>query len=760
MEGNPTDRGGTTASAVTIATVCAGVMIAMQVAAKATSDGLFLSNFDITTLPQMVIAASVVSMGVVFGAARLMSVMGPGRLVPILFGVSASFLLGWWGLSMVSARGAAVALFLHKSVLGLVLISGFWSVVTERFDPRTAKQSISKIGGGATFGGLLGGLLAERVAAYFSVTAMLPLLAIMHAACAVLVYLLAHSGEDLAAPKRDTSDGPSGLALLKDRPYIRNLGWLALLTTVGAGLVEYVFKAGAVATYANGEELMRFFALFYTVVGLLTFVVQTTIGRPMLEKLGLAWAAASLPGVLMVGSVLALVWPGLASIALAFGAESISRSSTYRSGYELFFTPVPTAAKRATKPIIDVAFKRIGDALGGGIVAAVIALIPLHANALLLALAIAITPFAVWVCRRLAAGYVGELESSLRDRAVELDMVDLGESTTRNTVLRTMGALDLEEIKRQATLQLGPEAAELLNSMAGSTRLFAEDDQPIPDPVISQPVNDPTVTRILELRSGDIDRVKRALAQQPLSTAEAAFALPLLAWDEASVPATKALQRVASSITGLLSDALSDPDEEFTIRRRVPRVLCAARTQRAVEALLYGLKDKRFEVRFQCGRALAHLRRKSKELVVSEETVFAAVEREVAVDKRVWESQRLLDEVREDPDEPFVDEFLRDRSRRSLQHVFTLLSLALRTDPLQIAYKGLHTDDLNLRGTALEYLESVLPDRVRAALWPFLEAPAQRTSKKTRDEILAQLLESNQSIQLNLSELRKKFSDG
>ncbi len=48
---------------------------------------------------------------------------------------------------------------------------------------------------------------------------------------------------------------------------------------------------------------------------------------------------------------------------------------------------------------------------------------------------------------------------------------------------------------------------------------------------------------------------------------------------------------------------------------------------------------------------------------------------------------------------------------QSLAHVFTLLSLVLPREPLQIAFRSLHADDRQLRGTALEYLEGVFSRR-------------------------------------------------
>jgi hypothetical protein len=79
-------------------------------------------------------------------------------------------------------------------------------------------------------------------------------------------------------------------------------------------------------------------------------------------------------------------------------------------------------------------------------------------------------------------------------------------------------------------------------------------------------------------------------------------------------------------------------------------------------------------------------------------------------------------------------------------------------EPLRIAFRGLHTTDPDLRGTSLEYLEGVLPPQVRERLWPFLEdrSKGARSGSRPRSEILAELLRSNQSITLNLAELKEQ----
>ena len=94
---------------------------------------------------------------------------------------------------------------------------------------------------------------------------------------------------------------------------------------------------------------------------------------------------------------------------------------------------------------------------------------------------------------------------------------------------------------------------------------------------------------------------------------------------------------------------------------------------------------------------------------------MSVVLREVTVGRPVWESRRLLDQPDAGDTASFVDEFLRDRAGQSLAHVFTLLSLVLPKEPLQIAFRGLYIEDRNLQGTALEYLEGILPRRSASA---------------------------------------------
>jgi ATP:ADP antiporter, AAA family len=269
---------------------------------------------------------------------------------------------------------------------------------------------------------------------------------------------------------------------------------------------------------------------------------------------------------------------------------------------------------------------------------------------------------------------------------------------------------------------------------------------------------DPLLQQIAMLRSSSREPILDVLHAEPeLPTQLVPHVIPLVAWDPIAEEATTALRKVASRSVGQLIDALVDQDQPFAVRRRLARALSGSTTQRAVDGLLLGLEDSRFEVRFQCGRSLAFILNKERTAHVDADRIFRVVRQEVAVGRPVWESHQLLDRLDDHETDSFVDEFVKSRANRSLAHVFTLISLVLPAEPLQIAFRGLHTNDQNLRGTALEYLESVLPPDIRERLWPFLDDPRPtRKTRRPREEILGDLLRSNQSIVLNLEELKRR----
>src|SRR5262245_56898638 len=146
-----------------IAAVTAAIVIAQHVAASAARDAFFLANHPASALPGAVIMSSILSVAFLPLLARMMARFGPAVVSPLAATTSALLLIVEWMISHQRPHVAALAVFVHTTVIGSVLVSGFWSLFNERFDPYTARQLMVRVAGGAALGGGVGVLLVERV---------------------------------------------------------------------------------------------------------------------------------------------------------------------------------------------------------------------------------------------------------------------------------------------------------------------------------------------------------------------------------------------------------------------------------------------------------------------------------------------------------------------------------------------------------------------------------------------------------------------
>jgi AAA family ATP:ADP antiporter len=734
MSGGPRSTADRRAAAA--AAAASTTIITLQLAGKSTRDALFLSTFGVAALPPMVISAALLSLVLTIGLARLMVRMRPGRLVPRLFVWSGVLLLAAWVLAAESRPAAAVLVYLHFTGSGAILVSGFWAIVNERFDPSTARRTIGQITAGGSLGGLLGGLLPERVGVLLPLTAMLPILAILQFLAAGLVLGVDHGApRDNGSPEpvQDDAPGFSALRILKNSTYLMSLALLVFLTSTAEGLLDYVFKFRATAAAPTGEDLLRLFAAFYTTTALLGIVIQVSLLRGVLGRLGIARSAALLPAGVSAGAVGAFLLPGLGPIVVARGAEVVLRSSVFRAAYELLFTPIDPRDKRATKLFIDVGAARVGDVAGGTLMLCVLAAAGSTARSILLLLILAVSAAALFVARRLHLGYVGALEGSLQRRAGHLPDPLQDDAAA---LLQTVGAVDLSGIRTRVF------------GLAGASR------PPEPRVTPAEPSR-PEMPLDAAIKTGNAGSVREVLATHPLARDQVETAIDLLAWNDVAPQAIRALSDVAGGNTPVLLRHLLDPEEDFAIRRRLVNALAACRTVEAFEGLFYALQDRRFEVRYRAGRALSAMEGEIPGLQVNRARVFEVVQREIAVDPRIWETRQLIDAPTDVPS-PMEAELLQERASRSLEHLFTLLSLILPRDTLRLAFHGLHHGDAYLRGTALEYLETVLPETIWAKLWPLLtRGEARPVRSRNPEQAVRHLLATEQSISLTLAEARR-----
>jgi hypothetical protein len=205
----------------------------------------------------------------------------------------------------------------------------------------------------------------------------------------------------------------------------------------------------------------------------------------------------------------------------------------------------------------------------------------------------------------------------------------------------------------------------------------------------------------------------------------------LLARDDLVRGVVAALAVFGPRAAGEMISALLDSATPEVIRRRLPLALKACPSTIARDGLLAAIGAFGFEIRLRCGRALVALTDAEPQLQQSFPDTLGLVERELTGGG----------------DPHLVRE-----------HVFNLLALTLDREPVRIAARAFTTDDAYVRGTALEYLETVLPPRIFSALRPLLAATGPAPVRRRPEaDVRAELIKAGATMTVSVDELRRQL---
>ena len=96
-------------------------------------------------------------------------------------------------------------------------------------------------------------------------------------------------------------------------------------------------------------------------------------------------------------------------------------------------------------------------------------------------------------------------------------------------------------------------------------------------------------------------------------------------------------------------------------------------------------------------------------------------------------------------------------SRQDREFVFNLLALAFEREPMRIAAQAFDSADAWVRGTSLEYLETVLPPALLAALRPIFAAPVPSGPPREASAVRADLYKAGTTITMSLADVRRQL---
>jgi AAA family ATP:ADP antiporter len=609
-----------------------------------------------------------------------------------------------------------IALYLHVTVLDSLLISGFYSIINERYDPYSAKKAIGHIVIFAAVGGLLGAGGASVVAKIFDTRAVPAMLALLHVLSGLALYQVARDPAGRQSPP-----GPRKglLTIVKQNTLIQRMALLMLTLAATMALMDYLFKATLQDTLSKAE-LVTFFAYFYIGVDIGSLVLQSLVGRKALRWFGLGGTIIVLPLGIIFGGLITFVFRSLMTITLLRGTANLLTNSFFGPGYELFFTPISPVDKRASKILIDVGANRTGNMLGGIMIMGLL-LIPGHTGSYILLTVMVMAGVMSLLIFLLNRGYILQLAKNLRNETLRAEDIEIKDKTTQNTVALTQTSLERDKLLQQISAYRNRSDSSAGHLAAGpKTAAVTETTPHVLD-------DDPEIEAIRDLRSGDENRIRRVLVSKTLSSALLPHIIPLFHNQSILKEALNAARLLALRATGQLVDVLVDQHQHPLIRRRIPLLLGQADSERAIQGLMLGLGDRALDVRFRCAEALVRIKTNHPQLPIDTEAVWRVVYREIDFFSQTG--------------------FKPTQGVEPLRYLFSLFGLVFGPGVMEICYHALQSHDPGIRGTALEYLENQLPQNVRDPLWPLIASgQIQIQSNRPTKEILYDLLEAGRSI--------------
>src|SRR5262249_6821316 len=162
------------------------------------------------------------------------------------------------------------------------------------------------------------------------------LLAILHALCAAGVASMRRAPTLLP---RSQAEEQSGMLEAFRSPYVRTIAGFVMLTSAAAAILDFLFKSNARTAFGTGPELLRFFALYYGTIQMVTFVAQIASGGAV-RRLGVSGTVNALPAGVGIASIAALISPGWPVLTALRGSETVLRNSLFRGGYRLLVVPI------------------------------------------------------------------------------------------------------------------------------------------------------------------------------------------------------------------------------------------------------------------------------------------------------------------------------------------------------------------------------------------------------------------------------------
>jgi ATP/ADP translocase/CRP-like cAMP-binding protein/HEAT repeat protein len=416
-----------------------------------------ITSLGAVNVPWVQLGSGLIISALMIGYTRVFTSLPRRWALAIAQGAMAAAMLGFWVLFQTESGSVSVAFYVWGALLGILLISQFWTLANAIYDPRQAKRLFGFVGGGVMLGGMAGSGLTALIVKSVGTNTLLVISAAALLASMLTVFVIVGRERQAVVGTTGMADEERGVTLARAIELLRGSRQIQLIAIVisfgafGAALLDQQVNMATEIFKGAGEEdsMGEFLAQIRFYTSLAAFVIQVWITPRIHRYLGIGFALIILPTNLSLTAAVVLLNTVLWAPALARVTDQSFRYTVDKTTREVLFLPLPSELRQEVKPLVDVTVDRMAKAAGSLLTLVLIQPWGLGLQWYQLSFVSLMLAAAWFVMARMAKrGYLTSFRRSIEQRIVEPEQVRLNAAdlSTIETLVQELAQPDAERV--------------------------------------------------------------------------------------------------------------------------------------------------------------------------------------------------------------------------------------------------------------------------------------------------------------------------
>lgn len=265
--------------------------------------------------------------------------------------------------------------WIWANIFVIVLMTQFWFLVNDVFNPREAKRLIGFFVSGGILGGIFGGLLTGLLAFDYPDSLLFIATGLLIISVIVVNYIFIWQRKKKPIPIKTDKKDKGGknetpkvgfkdcFNTVRKNYYLKLLAAVVTITLVVSTFIDWQSK-NVIQRVFRDVELTEFFGYFNAGLLVFPFFLQLFLTSGFIKRYGIRVALLLFPFILLLGSLGIAVFVGIYFAVILKGSDKSLSYSLNQSVRELLYIPVSPELKYKAKIFIDMFLNRFAKGIG------------------------------------------------------------------------------------------------------------------------------------------------------------------------------------------------------------------------------------------------------------------------------------------------------------------------------------------------------------------------------------------------------------